>query len=109
MRELSVMYRGGPGRGWRSLVFAGRGRRMGALASIMYRPSLTVSLVRRTSSRRRIFPWAGVRGTVGGGRAGGLAGTIGRMGPSWVRRSAGSVTLITNKTLALAKLNKTKR
>ena len=108
VRELSVMYRGGPGGGGRSLVFAGRRRRVGALASFMYRASLTVSLVRGARSRWRIFPWAGVRGTVGGGRAGGLAGTIGRMGP-WVRRSAGAVTLITNKTQTLTKQNKTKR
>ena len=131
MRELSVMYRGGPGGGWGSLVFAGRRRRVGSLTSLMTLARLAVSLVgrrRRVGSltslmtrtrlavslvgrrRRRVFSWARVRGAVRGGRARGLAGSIGRLGPGG-GRSASPVALRTNKNTNVSetKQNKTKR
>ena len=108
MRELSVMYRGGPGGGWGSLVFAGRRRRVGSLTSLMTLARLAVSLVGRR--RRRVFSWARVRGAVRGGRARGLAGSIGRLGPGG-GRSASPVALRTNKNTNVSetKQNKTKR
>ena len=106
VRELSVMYRGGPGRGWRSLVFTGRRRRVRSLASLLTRPGLVVSLVGRR--RGRIFSWPGVRGTVGGGRTGGLAGTIGgTMGPGG-GGPATTVALITNKNTNVSETKQNK-